>query len=378
MIMRKYNMETRKLMFGIFGMIILLGVINGVLAIDGYCFVRLGNGQSIPAEIVSSTTHMSCDGTRCSVHGFSSETSFLQVCTDSRGYYASYTSCDKLCSGSGIINTSVQELNFQSVFPFNDGGVFTKQTFFMDLSTNKISAMTLIDNVAGTQRTLCPNCVSYKKPMNFKQGFNDITVRAVRGAEIKERRITFFIDNLKPRVTKTMPLQNKFANGDFIVSYDEYNVQKIELFYGITGNVLQQESTSCPDGKAQSCLFNADLSVYDGKQIEYWFNIVDVANNAVLSKKVKVFVDRTMPVVNSLNYSIKGTYLTINMNVTEKNMDKIIYYDNDDPKARILCTGLNKGICSKKLALKSGHHIFDLQTRDKAGNVVSNVIEFDI
>jgi hypothetical protein len=66
------------------------------------------------------------------------------------------------------------------------------------------------------------------------------------------------------------------------------------------------------------------------------------------------------------------------MNVYDKNMDKIIYYDNDDPKVRILCTGLNKGVCSKKLSFKSGHHILDIRVSDKAGNVVSNVIEFDV
>jgi len=369
---------NKKIMVGIFAMIMLLGVINSVLAVDGFCFVRLGNGQSVPAEIVSSTKHMTCDGTICFVHGLMSDSSFLQVCTDSRGYYASYTSCDKLCTNNGNVNPAVQNLTLSAIFPFADGGVFTKQTFFMDIQTNKIASITMIDNVAGTQRNLCPNCVSYQKPMNFKQGFNDITIRAVKGGEVKEKRISFFIDNLKPRITKTMPLQNKFANGQFIVSYDESNVKNVALNYGISGNVLSQESTTCPGGKAQSCMFDANLSDFDGMGIEYWFTITDVANNAVSSKKVKVLVDNTMPVINIFNYSIKGNYVTFYMNVYDKNMDKIIYYDNDDPKARVLCTGLNKGVCSKKLSFKSGHHILDLQVRDKAGNVVSNVVEFDV
>ena len=216
---KKTNMENKKLIIGIFSFVFLIMLIGAVSA-DGYCFVRLGNGQSIPAEIVSSTTHMTCDGIKCSVHGFSSDSSFLQVCTDSRGYYAAYTNCEKLCSGNGATNSTFQNLTLSAVFPFSDGGVFTKQTFFMDISTNKIVTLTLIDNVAGTQRTLCPNCVAYSKPMNFKQGFNNFTLRAVRGNEIIEKSISFFIDNLKPRITKTTPFQNKFANGDFIITYD--------------------------------------------------------------------------------------------------------------------------------------------------------------
>jgi hypothetical protein len=248
----------------------------------------------------------------------------------------------------------------------------------MDITTNKVAKISLINNVAGTERTLCPNCVSYQKSLNFKQGFNDITIRAVRGDEIVEKSITFFIDNLKPRLSKTMPLQNKFANGEFTVNYDEDNVKKIELNYGVSGDYITQASSECPSGKGQSCLFTANLSSYDGRQIEYWFNIFDVADNFVTSKKVKVFVDLTMPVVSNLDYSIKGNYLTINMSVFDQNMDKIIYYDSEDTRARVLCSGLNKGICYKKLAFRSGHHILDIQTRDKAGNVVSNTIEFDI
>lgn len=365
----------------ILGISILLGVLNLVCAEDGYCFVRLSNGQSVPAEVVSQTSHMICDGTRCSVFGFSSDSSFLQVCTDSRGYYAAYTNCDGgICSGGGGGGGGgqVQNLTLRVVFPFANGGVFTKQTFFMDITTNKVSKISLIDNVAGTERTLCPNCVSYQKSVNFKQGFNDITIRAMRGDEIIEKSITFFIDNLKPRISKTLPVQNKFANGDFTVSYDEANVKNIELSYGTSGNYLSKSLIDCPSGKAQSCLFNVDLSQFDGKQIEYWFTVTDVADNYVVSKKAKVFVDKTMPIVSNLDYSVKGNYLTINMSVYDKNLDKVVYYDNEDVKARVLCSGSIKGSCYKKLSFRSGHHVLDIQTSDKAGNVVSDNIEFDI
>lgn len=362
----------------IFGMIMLLGVINSIFAADGYCFVRLGNGQSIPSEITSSTKHMTCDGTKCMVHGLLSDSSFLQVCTDSRGYYASYTNCGSICANNGHTNSTFTNLTLVANFPFANGGVFTKQTFFMDILTNKISFISLIDNIAGTQRTLCPNCVSYNKVMSFKQGFNDVTIRAVKGDEIMEKRVTFFIDNLKPRITKTMPLQNKFANGDFIVNYDEANIKIIELKYGTGGNIVTQNSTVCPNGKSQSCMINGDLTAYDGMEIEYWFIISDVANNMVSSKKTKVFVDKTMPSINSLNYVVKGAYVTFTLNINEKNMDKVYYYLDEDSKQKILCTGLNKGICSKRIGFRSGHHVMDIQVRDKAGNVVSRVIEFDV
>ena len=356
----KNKNKTILLSLGIFLALALISI-NNVSAID-YCFLKLKNGEKIH---ISETDYYTCTHTTC------------QVCTNSQGWYAAWNKCSNLCPETP---ENEPDLTLNADFPFSDGGVFTKQSFFLDITTNKIAGIYLINNVAGPQKNLCPNCRKYKKSATFKAGFNDITIRAVKGSQIQEKRITFYIDNKKPVISKTLPMQNKYASSLFSVYYTEDNVKEINIYYGTEGNIKSKKLDNCLSGKNQFCSIDVDLKEFDGKQIRYWFEIRDIANNVVLSRNIKIYVDETSPVINSLNYNIYKSYVTFNASITEKNLDKLFYFDNSDEKGKVLCTGssLKNGLCIKKLTFKKGHHAVQFRAVDKAGNFAFQNIEFDI
>jgi len=348
----------RKIILIVSAFILVITLLNFVSA-DSYCFLKMGKGEKIH---VSQNDFYICEHTIC------------QVCTNSGGWYAAWTRCKDLCI---INNPDEKNLTLTINWPFPDNGVLTKQSFILDISTNKIANINLIDNVAGTQKNLCPNCREYRKSYTARQGFNDITIRAVNGGQVKEKRITFFVDNLKPRISKTLPASNKFASSFFTVYYDEANVKEVKINYGISGNMKSQILQNCPSGKKQNCSIELNLKEYDGQEISYWFEIKDIANNIASSRQVKIKVDETSPVINSLTFGQLRNYITFTINVTEKNLDKVYYSDNGE-REKILCSSLRNNICNKKLSFKIGEHSVDIIVKDKAGNIVGQNVEFTI
>lgn len=333
---------------------------NYLLA-ESYCFKKLSKGEK--AQITTRGDYFTCTHTSC------------QVCTDSRGWYASWVKCGGYCVQNNT--TQNEPLTLVANFPFPNGGTFTKQSFFLDIYTNKIASIELVDNVNDKIVNLCPNCMEYKKSHNFKQGFNDITIRANKGFDFKETRITFTIDNQKPRITKTTPAMNKFANGEFSIWYDENNIKKVELYYGTPGNMIINE-ISCTSGKKMTCTTNADISMFEGQQINYYFVINDIADNSVSSKSVKVYVDRLSPVINSFEHSVVKGYAIFNLSVSDAYLYKTVYYDNEDIRAKILCSSFRNGICFKKLSFRKGNHVVRIEVQDKAMNTATRTIEFEI
>lgn len=337
---------------------LVLTLINMVYA-DSYCFLKLGKGEKIQ---ITQNDFYTCWHTIC------------QVCTNSSGWYASWTKCKDLCSQS---NPAEQNLTLTTNWPFSDNGVFTKQSFFLDITTNKIANIDLIDNILQKQKNLCPNCREYKKSYTARQGANDITIRAVKGNEIKEKRIRFFVDNIKPRISKTLPASGKFASSLFSVFYDEENIKEIKINYGISSNMKSQTLENCPSGKKQNCAIGIDLSEYDNQEIVYWFEISDIANNIISSRTIKIKIDETAPIINSLTFNQLRNYVTFTIDVTEKNLGKIYYSDNGE-REKILCTSLKNNVCNKKLSFRQGEHSVSIIVKDKAGNSASQNLNFEI
>ena len=182
-----------------------------------YISFCLGDGESIPITPTSfySTSpdgRMICSQGFCTAH-LNSGTGHVDICVLKVGdNLYNPPSLPGLCSGvCHTLHESVQpNLTLTVNWPFANGAVLSKTSFYLDIKTNLISGITLIDNVAGTQRRLCPNCKEYKRSAVFKEGFNDITIRAVKGDQILTNTISFFIDHKKPVISKTLPASNKF------------------------------------------------------------------------------------------------------------------------------------------------------------------------
>lgn len=343
-----------------------------------YCFLQLTNGERAQ---ISQTDYYTCTHTLC------------QVCAyTSTHWYAGWNKCQttqgvKICTGgsngNGNPGGNVENLTLTVTFPFSDGAVLTKQTYAFNIRTNKIAAITLIDNVRKTQLNLCPNCMSYNKPLNFKQGFNNYTIRAVKGTEVLYKYISFFVDNKRPVITKVTPEQNKYVSSVFSVTYNEENIKQLVIYYGSSTSASSAKSmnlTNCSGGMGKTCSVIPDLTGYEGKQIYYWFVLKDVANNIVQSKSTRVIVDNTAPVINSVSAVPErvGGYVKLSVNMVEKNLDKVYYYDNGDIKGKVLCVILKNGLCSNRLSFRAGGHNLRIVAYDKAGNSAETTTSFRV
>lgn len=133
---------------------------------------------------------------------------------------------------------------------------------------------------------------------------------------------------------------------------------------------------------AQDCVFNKkyqcnvqiDLSDYENEDLDYSFNVSDIAFNSKESRKTKVKADVTDPSISSFNSLVEKQRVKFIFDIIETNFAKITYIDNSDlkPKEKTLCTSLKNRICSKTISLKEGNHELDFNITDKAGN---NIIQ---
>ena len=121
------------------------------------------------------------------------------------------------------------------------------------------------------------------------------------------------------------------------------------------------------------------MTAYDGKYINYWFNITDYFRS-VNSKSTRVFVDTTSPVliVNSPINNSYGKKVPFNISVSEK--VSLEYYDNMElnPKWKRLCSNCEEYGDSKKKTkyFKKGNHDLLIRAIDKAGNSDMEEISF--
>jgi hypothetical protein len=363
-------MKKSKKSIGILGMLLMLSILNFAAAAD-YCWLQMGKGDKVH---ISQTDYYTCTHTTCQICAYSSN-----------NWYASWNKCQvdgiAVCSsgssgGGGPIQSP---LTLDVVLGFKNGDILTKQTQTIEIKTNKVAAITMLDNIAGTQSNLCANCVNYRRSFNFKQGLNNITIRAVKGNEVLTKTYVFFVDNQKPRISKVTPEANKYANKTFTVSYNEENVKTMEIYYG-TGTPLKQTLNNCLSGKNQICSIDLDLTQFDGKQINYWFVLTDIANNVVQSRTTKVNVDVSSPKLLEVNVTpeTRGGYVKFSLKVDEKNLNKIYYYDNGDTKGKVLCSTLKNGICSNRFSFKPGEHNVIITAVDKAGNSASTSVNFSV
>jgi hypothetical protein len=219
------------------------------------------------------------------------------------------------------------------------------------------------------------SCNSFNKVLGFKDGLNNLTIRAYSKGEVKKKEIVFFIDTKKPRIIKISPAQGKYSDGYFNISYEENNLKSIKLYYGIKNNTIEKELAGCKNGK-EVCSISVDLSKFENQRITYWFEVKDLTNSSVLSSKYSIFVDSKNPVLKNISYFISGNYVNFVLNVDEANLYKIIY--SQDGKKSLLCSSLKNGVCSRKISFRDGYHEVNFEIIDKAGNVASKLLSFQV
>jgi len=287
--------------------------------------------------------------------------------------------------GNASIDSQPPELIINS--PVQDA-IYDSRYVLFDLEVNEKSSLYYYNHVKdrGIWSRLCSGCYDYYRKISFKDGFNDITIKArdVVGNYVEER-ITFFVDSKRPRIRKTEPRRG-YANGNFYVEFSEVNPEELILYYGNSetgyrnSEIALEDATCFEIRRRIACYTDVNLEDYDGEEIEYWFNLTDIADNSDESRHRELKVDTTDPVINSLEYTINRRYVHFNISITEENFDEVEYYDYNDtrPRWRRLCSRLKDGICERRKYFRNGEHSLSIQVIDEAGNSVAQSINFVI
>ncbi len=220
---------------------------------------------------------------------------------------------------------------------------------------------------------LCRECSSYSKNDTFKDGKYNINISAIdNGAAIESRQVSFIVDSTAPKISKMLPKKNSFTNGsNFYIKYTEENLKEVLVTYNPTVIIR-----SCnQSGKDIECYFNVNLKAYNGKEIEYTVNLTDTAKHTTASKPIKIKVDTASPKINNLKNMLERTdsfrnYAYFKINITEENLDRVDYFDNNDLRGRWrkLCTRLDEGICEKKVRFAGTKVNMTIAVVDEAGN----------
>lgn len=351
----------------LFFLVLLLSV-NLVFAYDDYyCFTKLKNNENIPSVVSSISDNLVCENGKCTCRLNSGE-GYCLVCSDSSGWFAAFNRCNSdYCDPNEVITGHLDQF---VKFPFENNGIYTRQRFYVEINTTRKSKVDIIDMTRVEGKNLCMHCNYIKKMMLFNEGFNDILIKSAVAGEVESERISFFIDTKKPRIIKTMPLQNQFASGEFRIIYDENNLDKVELFYG-EKDTLNSVELNCESGKKE-CFTSIDLGDYEGKSIYFWFSLTDIAKNVVNSSKTKVYVDNKKPVINLLDYTFDNGFYNIEIGVSDYNFFRIVYLDSG--KEKLFCSSLRDGTCSRKLKLNDN---LIIKVIDRAGNFEERELQLE-
>lgn len=287
-----------------------------------------------------------------------------------------YRTCSELNSCSPSYNET-KNCGIDIVYPNNNQIYNTNRLNLHINTTTRLKILEYINYADKNPRwlDLCKNCYGYNKLRSLNQGEQNISVR---GSAVDLQsffdNVNFFIDSIDPRIISTKPANRDFTNGsDFYVTYTEDNLKEAILYYGkdkLTKN-------NCLSGRSKTCNFDINLTKYNGEEINYNFELRDIANNSKRSRNISVKVDTMLPNITKFNYSINKNYVAFNISINESNFDKILYKEDTRPKT--LCSTLLKNrFCLKKIFFRTGQHNITILVSDKAGNSAEKSALFSI
>lgn len=359
------------LIIGIF-IILLIGIISA-----SYSNKCLSYGESVPSM---SEPRYTCESDMC------------QICVNSNNYPTHPGYCNKMepCKSKSLACVDNNPPTLNIISP-KQNKIYNSRKVIFNLSSDKPVTFYYIDNINGRGRwsKLGYRTTSYNKEISFKDGYNNITIKAIDNCgDSSTQIIEFYVDSKKPKFGKIETENLKAFNIELI---DE-NPKSLTLYLGnnATGysniNLDINKCTFKSKGKG-ICEFNITnynqlLSKYNNQDILYYLLLKDIANNNVTSKISMFHVDLTNPVIKNPEsvFSIDGKKIEFYVEVIEENFDKIIYIDNSQSivKEKTLCTKLTTGYCLKKVSFSQGDHNIIIKVFDKSGNTAIQNINFSI
>lgn len=289
------------------------------------------------------------------------------------------------CSGrgNGTIEPDTTPPNITLNSPSN-GTTYNSRSILFSILLNELASISYTDLTDGDGRwtNICKGCNIYSNKRNFKEGANQIKIKAVdRVGNTAYKDVSFFVDSKKPQILKTEP-KIGFADGNFEIQFKEENPSSLILHYGDkTKNI---NLINCGKEKSKTYCDNfIDLKEFDGEEINYWYILTDIAGSIAESKPIKIKIDTTAPIINNpSNFWLQNErYIYFNISVTENNFDKVSYSYTDSRgslKEYKLCSTLKNGMCIVKKSFGRGHYDLTINILDKAGNSVGVPVSFDV
>ncbi|MDO8460616.1 MAG: hypothetical protein Q7S74_05880 [Nanoarchaeota archaeon] len=372
---------TRRSIFGMLTLALALIVALQIVSADSYslkCLVKgeqIDFGQLCNPDMPKKTgptilcVHNQDNGKICSAQ--------LNICNS-----LGITCSSSTGSNGTTIDITPPELVITSP---QQNKIYPDRAILLTLNTNEESNILIFDknNAGAGWKNVCSKCISYNIPRSFSEGKNEFLFKAIdKAGNAGYANVTFYVDSVAPKIISTGPVSG-FASGDFSLSFNEASPKNITLYYGNTQIGLNKRviniASECSLGTTSStCNTHVNLSSYNGQQIEYWFEVFDIASSSAQSKHISLSVDISKPILNSLNYLIKGKDVTFTLNVNEPYLNSISYIDNLDSKSKetSLCKVLKNGICQKKVSFKDGNHNITIFIRDNAGATTTTSASF--
>ena len=275
--------------------------------------------------------------------------------------------------------------------PVNNG-IYNSRSVLFDLEADEAAFFSYLDNIngRGRWRNLGRLSFTYFRPLSFRDGFNEVTIRATdRNGNFVDIIRGFRVDSRAPRIARTKPRRG-FVNGEFTVQFTEANPSILELNYGTISDtrnkVLDIENDCVLYRRRYSCSTEVNLEDFDGKKIRYWFELTDISGASDESRLVEIDVDTTDPVLdNPGSFWEQGEdrlnrYIFFNLEIDEDNFKEVNYIDLNSlrPRERRICSRLREGVCERRTAFRSGDHVLDVNILDKAGNSITERVEFSV
>jgi len=266
-----------------------------------------------------------------------------------------------------------------------EGEIYTKTSINIDINPSEISEVYYIDldDVNERWKQVCSSCSYYNRSKSFVEGPNNIMFRVIDKANNKAFfNVSFFVDSRAPRIRSISPIRG-FTNGMFEIEFDELNPKTLEIVYGNALNSFSKsqvdiENDCVLERTTYKCKTQVNLDSYNEQQISYHVELTDISDNFVESREYALDVDFTPPIINKINYTISGKYVTFYLEVTERYPAPINYIDNLDKMARekALCTRLTNNVCEKKVTFSDGNHDIDIIVYDEAGSTAIESFQF--
>ncbi len=285
------------------------------------------------------------------------------------------------CSQGASADSTPPELIVSSPL---QNSIYQKRAVDFNLSSSEVVKMQYLDNNAPQKgyKQLCSKCTAFNRKVSFSEGLNDVTIRATDNAQnTNEKRVIFFVDSKKPRISKAEPKNGKYGNGTFKIDYNEENLNSLTLFYRASTESEYQSLTTneCESGKRASCTLN--IPNMQNGDLFYYPEIEDIVGRKASYKEQKIKIDTINPEINldqsllvqPLEFSRK---LPLKLKVSEK--VTLTYEDLNDIRSRpkILCKNCNS--YDRSLTFRQGTHNLKIVSVDNAGNSDVESLIFNI